>query len=352
MDRELNYQDYATKLEGEYREAFEKINIYIKATLSSRHEIVGAMNEVTDLLLSAQADSRPVESVIGKDIEKFSKGIAKSNREPFMGIVFRMISMVLICVIIAVVQSGLLIYGLVNKSIDPWMQYVDISGFITGFLVAMILSSILDYISRVLVFRIKKLNTKTYRFIFIMVEVLFFLLSVTIFGIGLFSFSIPRIFLIVICIIYAVVLSVFGRKYSKKHHLKEDEEAKPDKIKFKDDVRNKLIDMLRMRYQKVAAKLEKQGKPTLSPKEWFEKDSRVYQLSTLSAIAVLVLILFGFIVQVAMTSTIMDTCIFSLILIVVEIPIIWLLYNGVKSRFNLVDEIRQKNTDIFDESLK
>lgn len=80
MKRELTYRDYADKLEGEYREAYEKIYIYVNSFLTTGEEIEAAMNDIVDLLLSAQKDGKPVETVVGKDLQTFVKVVVKGTK--------------------------------------------------------------------------------------------------------------------------------------------------------------------------------------------------------------------------------------------------------------------------------
>lgn len=54
MKREITYEDYAKKLTDEYKDAYDKIFVYIKSALSIGDEISPAMNEVVDLLLALE----------------------------------------------------------------------------------------------------------------------------------------------------------------------------------------------------------------------------------------------------------------------------------------------------------
>ena len=54
MKREITYEDYAKKLTDEYKDAYDKIFVYIKSALSIGDEISPAMNEAVDLLLALE----------------------------------------------------------------------------------------------------------------------------------------------------------------------------------------------------------------------------------------------------------------------------------------------------------
>lgn len=52
MKRELTYSDYADKLEGEYKEAYEKIYIYVNSFLTTGEEVRKAAPSKVSILTS------------------------------------------------------------------------------------------------------------------------------------------------------------------------------------------------------------------------------------------------------------------------------------------------------------
>ena len=63
MINDINYDDYAQKLTNEYKSAYEKMAIYIEAILFPGDNLSVIMNEVVDLLLSAQVDENLLEQI-------------------------------------------------------------------------------------------------------------------------------------------------------------------------------------------------------------------------------------------------------------------------------------------------
>ncbi|MBQ7953177.1 MAG: DUF1048 domain-containing protein, partial [Clostridia bacterium] len=59
--------------EGEYRETFDKIDMYVGAKQLRENTKEELMSNLLDIFLSAQEEGRPVEKLTGKNIEKFCK---------------------------------------------------------------------------------------------------------------------------------------------------------------------------------------------------------------------------------------------------------------------------------------
>ncbi|MDO4167190.1 MAG: hypothetical protein Q4D32_07275 [Eubacteriales bacterium] len=69
----IDYTSMGERLSGEYRRIFEKAELY--SDMNGIHDKVKAdkMMNLLDLLMTAEADGKPVNAVIGSDVEKFCK---------------------------------------------------------------------------------------------------------------------------------------------------------------------------------------------------------------------------------------------------------------------------------------
>lgn len=83
MKRNLSYDDYAKKLEGEYTEAYEQIKLYFDNSSIEPYAKESSMSDIVELLLAAQAEQRPASTVVGDDIAAFCHDIVAENRETF-----------------------------------------------------------------------------------------------------------------------------------------------------------------------------------------------------------------------------------------------------------------------------
>ena len=59
--------------EGAYKDAFERVEIYAMATNMSEAVIDEMLMNLLDSLLNAQKKGKPVEKIVGNDIEQFCK---------------------------------------------------------------------------------------------------------------------------------------------------------------------------------------------------------------------------------------------------------------------------------------
>lgn len=77
----LDTLSMAEKLKGDYRKVFEKADMY--SILSSENEEAGdeKMMNLYDLLLEAQSNEKPVEKIVGTDIETFCKDYFKVEQD-------------------------------------------------------------------------------------------------------------------------------------------------------------------------------------------------------------------------------------------------------------------------------
>ncbi len=80
MKREDFYNEYAQNLEGEYKEAYKKIDGMLLFMSSELNPLGSNMSEVVDLLLVAQNEGRTVNSVLGDDVYTFCSGIIKGTK--------------------------------------------------------------------------------------------------------------------------------------------------------------------------------------------------------------------------------------------------------------------------------
>ncbi len=69
----LNYQTMESQLSGEYREVFAKTALYACTKNIETQESDERMADLYELLLTAQAEGKPVEKLVGKDLSRFCK---------------------------------------------------------------------------------------------------------------------------------------------------------------------------------------------------------------------------------------------------------------------------------------
>lgn len=65
------YTFYVEKLTGEYREAFRGVEAYAVGLSADDDTMEEKMNELLDLFLNAQEEGKPVQKLVGKNMEHF-----------------------------------------------------------------------------------------------------------------------------------------------------------------------------------------------------------------------------------------------------------------------------------------
>jgi len=69
----MDYTVLETQLTGEYRQVYEKAQLYVTLKNTSTHYADDKMTELFDLLLTAQNDGKPVRKLVGSDTSRFCK---------------------------------------------------------------------------------------------------------------------------------------------------------------------------------------------------------------------------------------------------------------------------------------
>lgn len=355
MQRELTYSDYADKLEGEYKEAYEKIYIYVNSFLTTGDEIEAAMNDMVDLLLSAQMDGKPVETVVGKDLQTFCKGVVKGNKN-LSGIILVMVLYISLTIVFAIFEGLAGLFHMADAGMNAWTENINVFPYVSGLLIGLVLGRMVDMMSAGLVFRTRNFDIRRFkilRFSALVVSIVLIVSVVIMVGIDVLHFSIPvpRWGCIAFCILYAIIVTIIGRRYAKGH-IEPEENILSEQIDTNDELWNACIDVLRKKYRKKEERWKRRGQTVLPVKEWYENDTKICMLANKAGAIFLALVIFCLWVLVVRDSSVITVVIFTPLLIIIEFPIFLAFWEAVKIRRGLNEIINQMDTDIFDERLK
>lgn len=177
-----SYEKYVGRLQGEYLEAFKKIEMYFKSNeiFIFYDDVDEAISEILDMLLMAQEESKPIDKVVGNDMKEFcrryvkeayirkavkyinnqynsvnkkrtSRGKAEISRREFINkkikdqVITRYITPVMIAVILCEVMYFLCIRGLHN--------IFSVSSLILILIMIVIVLFLIDYIFKFKVYK-------------------------------------------------------------------------------------------------------------------------------------------------------------------------------------------------------
>lgn len=260
----LNTLAMTNLLKGEYKEAFIKIDLYGGMGNIDTDVYEDRIVNLYDMFIQAQEEGKPVEKIIGKDIEAFCKEYYRVEEKGH--IVWDIVRR------IGYVMTVIFIYSVVDfvfltDDKGPFMERnIDLFPVVLGLLVGFVLIAFGVMVNKFVTFKKKKLHPTLY---YIVVLILF--VAGIIAGVGVFSdkidISVP---LYVVLIISGTIALIFNVVNVIVNHKKDDIQKKLDKeekkIKkeFEEDVefRGGLKDVasgMAFRYKRRKKKAEKKG---------------------------------------------------------------------------------------------
>ncbi len=262
----LDTLSMAEQLRGEYREAFEKADVY--STMETGADAVSEdkLMELYDSLTEAQKDGVPVEKIIGKDMEAFCKMFFEEEEEPVKPLVKFTMEIYFIARIMAVFT--ILDILLREEGTDWRTMDSNLLPFLGGVGVGFILSLFFEYALKPMIFKNKKMKPIAYYGIIVGSYVGSIILAVVL--VGDLNIGIRSLWLLISCVIYIVVYLIVRSiwRYQKygtiKNIHKESKEDKKIKKEFNKELNEKstehiVVEALSKRYSKICKKKAKKN---------------------------------------------------------------------------------------------
>lgn len=354
INSEQKFEEYAKQLTNVYRETYDKCYIYVASHCNLREEFELTMNDVVDLLLSAQENSSPIEKIIGDDIEEFCKNIIKGNRLSFARrskiFIRGFLSVVIVCLIFEIVD--LVMFYIEPTGANPWTQSTSISGVICGLIPCLLLTTVYDFVVRILIKKTKWFRRKQYiacGLILIGICLVSAILIAIYFDINI---VIPRFVAISIEVLYIIVYFIM-KKFSDKDLQKQGETSKRKSRKIYCDpkVKNEIIDVYCKNYEKDCKKREKKGQPILSVNEWcreyIRREKKGFVIYSIVAICISV----ASITYTAIGNAFLDTIIFGLVILALVGGISAFVIRSDFISKNILTEIMEGKIDFLDDEV-
>lgn len=356
----------AEKLKDDYRKVFEKADMY--STIASGNEDINdeKMMNLYDLLLEAQSEGKPVEKIVGADIEAFCREYFEADKDEKMKWYVRLTStLYTACLWLTIITLIWVIFPEEDQTIQSIT--IDIFPFFIGASIGIVSTIIMKYLLEPIIFKSKKLKPIVFYFI---------ILAAT-FGSCILAFSIsadselmniPAIWLLAVCggyvVIYLLVRSLWRyrtygtlRKDTKENRARRKEEKKIKK-NFNDEVSNESTDHLTAKFMaKRYARLNKRNirrkHQELSFSEYAalirKEESMNGRLNLITAFIFIALVIGSAVMQMVTTGFV-DGLIFGIILAVIETPIYLFLKSsndtGSKHRLQIIDECERLGVSI------
>lgn len=322
MKREIFYDKYADSLEGEYKEAYKTVERMLALLTNEFSPLESNMSEIVDLLLSAQEESRPVNSVLGDDLYGFCcelvKGTKFSIKEWLIQLSIRTRFLMILFLFMSIADF---VFPVEGENVSIIVLY--------GCIVLAVLP--MDRLISYLSFKFGKYIWKQGKLILYVKAVLYFLI------LGGLWMLLPEnaMFMQVsdlvplemdIVILSLLLCFVTWLKKQRKKITSLEENIKFSELVFDDDFIEKVLKNEEKAYAKYLRKCNKKEKVTLDIVSWHEKKLKEveagYKWGNLLYIIFIVAMLLGFFFAMEFETTI-DLVVFVGIQIIVQVGILF-----------------------------
>lgn len=363
MESETFYFDHKSKLKGEFLKTFEEIEEYCKLEIMDSETFDDSMNYLMDVFLTAQDKGLSVKKITGSNIESFCKSFISDTARrsvPFIiletvrNIAWMVISLMLIFVILPRVFFDGVGFGAVMLEISDYGRTVLIG--VTGGVAAGVVA---DMVYKQIIFKLKKYR-KFYHALLNIIWVVIFIIILNLIPIpgeteislGISNGTFMMIFagVLVCCyMIYGLINKSNGKPFFSSHKRSEE------KISFSTSVMRNMVSELNNIYDRGNTKLMKKGKEILTHGQFMEKffkDTRKMRNGTIAACLFTAVVYVAFFIQVALTSTLIDTAIFIVMMSVIYILIMWTIcIYPYLARKRLADILQKNGKTVFDDDV-
>lgn len=267
-----------------------------------------------------------------------------------------MVLYIFLAIIFAVFEGIAGLIHMADAGMNAWTENINVFPYVSGLLIGIAAGRVADMLSAGLVFRTRNFDIRRFkilRFGALVVSIVLIVSVVIMVGIDVLHFSIPvpRWECIAFCILYAIIVTIIGRRYAKGH-IEPEENILSEQIDTNDELWNASIDVLRKKYRKKEERWKRRGQTVLPVKAWYENDTKICIFANKAGAVFLALVLFCLWVLVVRDSSVITVVILTLLLIIIEFPIFLAFREAIKIRRGLNEIINQMDTDIFDERLK
>lgn len=331
-----SYAFYKDKLSGEYKEVFDKTEMYVLSQNADNDTTEERLGELLDVFLSAEESGKPVEKIVGNDLEGFCRSVCSDfslkNRLLDFADFFKVIAWVLFFSSLSNLMYSInsLLHG---EGLDLWSERGDfLLGYFASVFASWAITAALNALTCRLMFRSKSFSVKKLTAIKLTATISTFLIVYVILinlNIGV-RFYCPY-WVILTCVTAYLLFYYFAIKKRSKRR----------KIKFTDlvseEMRKDFPEEMEKKLEKARRKSLKKGKGELSVEEFLDKEEKecgkseklkalYYCFPPVISVLVFLMIYFtdGFV-------SVIDVIIFFVICLAVEYLIMVCMWRIVKS---------------------
>lgn len=280
-----SYMFYTDQLNAEYRGVFDQVEMYVSTENIDEITREEQLSELLDIFLSAQEAGKPVQSIVGHDIEKFCKtfcsdyGFHNKAQNLFDTLKTLAKGMVLISLLDILFLFLDWADGIV---VDFWGAFssLNVSGYLMGILLAIVLGQISNFIVRRVMFQSKRISMKVLKAITLVVAGATFVLAFCFTDSGKTNLFPCPVWVLLACgIVYLAIYYPLNYKRLREHS--------KQKVRFRDLVSMEMDkdfpDTMDLKYMAANKRSIKKGKGELSMEAFLEKEEKDCRLTEKTA---------------------------------------------------------------------
>ena len=331
-----SYVFYKNKLDTEYKAVFEQVETYVLTQNIDDSTAEERLSELLDIFLSAQNARKPVQKIVGINLEVFCKTFCSDFG--FKNRVFRILDWLKIIAWVLVIISAIDVLWLLldatnNEYIDFWhlISSMNISMYFSAVIIMGALLIITNIVVRHIMFKTKQISMSVFKAINSIeagvsccaIFALFQSNSINL-------FDAPTWIVALISSIYLLIYYLlFGKRIKRQ------------KVKFSDlvqnDVNTEFSTFMEKRFEKAKRKSLKKGKGELTLEAFLDNEEKFNRRTERQKLFYMLLPIGNTIlayITTCMTSgfeTLTDSIIFVLVMLAVECPLLWGLWKIIKS---------------------
>lgn len=321
-----HYYLHKDLLKGEYFQTFDRVELYTDASGIDPETCEERLTDLFDLFLAAQEDDRPVEKLIGDDIEAFCRSYfseytvrdrLKKQPRRWLPVVW----FVFVMELINLIGEGSLFGAETNMG-----------DYLIGLFIGVVLIGLVNACIRPFIFRIRWLTAGKFEAFLLILLVAFLALS--------FALDIDPIVLVpswavllftgaYLIVYYGVTIRRNKKRYGTLRRPKDESRTSFWK-EVNESVARDLPGELVKKYEKKNRKREKKGQPPITPGEYMDmlrKETAMSEKMNLAGVGIVLLFCLVISVREMIANGMVEGLILFAVLMVAEIPM-WLLFRS------------------------
>lgn len=350
-----SHQMYIEKLNKEYIEVFNTISKYVTASNMDEMRTEETLSEVMDTFLAAQEAGKPVEKVVGKDLQKFCESLCseKGIKTYILGF-FETCHFMFIWYFISVLFDIHFLFSLLldGEKINffTFRSHKGISSFLIAGIFVLVLLYSINYLRKKFMFTNAKLSKWLMPISFIFVAAVCIIIASALPDEG--GEKGPYLWIsLLICGVYFIFRRIITK--DKRRFKKENCITFNEFLGVSETVKNDTEEMEMNRFEKMNKGNAKKGKPELTFEQFLDFEEKncnnwdkkpPFYIALATGFPVVVTVILRLMNGFEQTS---DMWFFFFITLIVESVIMYGLYKainiGTKSRLKWIEAKRKEN---------